>query len=270
VKGTNVKKIALFILVLFALSLLGSRVFAQPGETTETIEQTLTTLLAKPSSVQEKIGVVHDLLQTAANNRVSLKAEGAIGLTKLADINTQTTNYEATVEKHNVAIANFQTRMKSQNDRATQHNAAQCTYYDGRVQDCAAYNAEQDALNTEGAALDQEKIVLNKEKGVLDAAGDGLQLIINDYNKWKDSFNLRNDTNEHNISVLMRVLDMLKRTNQPCQAALQDPKTTPEQLSEACGQQSDGNNAHPPLTHGGTGGVTPNSSQPPTSLHDRT
>lgn len=267
------KKIALFMVVLFALSLLGSRVFAQPSETTETtetIEQTLTSLLAKPSSVQEKIGVVHDLLQTSANNRVSLKAEGAIGLAKLADVETQKTNYEAAVGKHNNATANFQTRMKSQNDQAIQHNAHQCTYYDGRVQDCAAYNAEQDALNTEGAALDQEKIVLNKEKDVLDAAGDGLQLIINDYNKWKDSFNSRNDANEHNIDVLMRVLDMLQRTNQPCQKALQDPKTTPEQLSEACGQQSDGNKTHPPLTHHGTGGVTPNSSEPPAPLHDRT
>jgi hypothetical protein len=60
----------------------------------QTIEQTLTTVLAKPNSVQEKIYQVHDLLQAASDKRTALKAEGAIGKGKLDDINAQTANID--------------------------------------------------------------------------------------------------------------------------------------------------------------------------------
>jgi chromosome segregation ATPase len=236
--------------LLFA-AMLATPSFAQ------TIEQKITTVL-KSDSTDAKIKGIHDLLQTASDTRTAQKAELATGEAKLTDINTQTANYERIVTDHNTRTANLDVRMQSQNDRADRHNANRCTYYDGREQDCAAYNAESNAINAEGAALDQEKASISREKESLDAARAGLQLEIDDYNKWKDDFNSRRDINEDAINKLMNVLAMLQRKNVTCQDVLKNPNSTDEQVKAICGHLFDGNSNHGPLNRTGTGGITPN------------
>ncbi len=224
----------------------------------QTIEQKMTIILAAPDSTAAKIGTVHDLLQTAANTRAALRAEGDTALARLADINKQNAHFTEVVAQHNVLVGAHDAHVAAHDARTAQHNANQCRYYDGHEQDCAAYAAEQNVLNNEAANLDRETAAINQEKATLDAAGQGLQMEIDDFNKYKDDFNSRNETNEHTIDVLMRVLGMLQKTTASCQDVLQNPKSTLEQIHEACGQGFDGNGTQAPLTRSGTGGASQN------------
>lgn len=224
----------------------------------QTIEQKLTTILSAPESTAAKIGTVHDMLQTAANTRESLRAEGAKGLARLADINAQTAHFASVIASHNDETAKNNQRMADQNAQADRHNANRCTYEDGHPEQCASYTAEAEAIDADGQYLARVADQLNQEKATLDAAGQGLQMEIDDFNKYKDDFNSRNDANEHSIDVLMRVLGMLQKTTASCQDVLQDPKSSPERIHEACGQGSDGNGAQAPLTRSGTGGGSSN------------
>src|SRR5665213_3570727 len=164
---------------VLGLALLSTPLMAQ------TIEQKVTSALTSAPTNQEKIYAVHDLLQTASNTRESLKAEGAKAQARLADINQQNANFTATVERHNVIAADHDRRLAIHDNQTTSHNANRCTYYDGHEQDCAAYNNEETRLNNEGAGLDRERDEINREKQTLEAAGQGLQLEIDDFNKYK-------------------------------------------------------------------------------------
>jgi chromosome segregation ATPase len=219
----------------------------------QTIEQKLTTILSAQTSTADKIGTVHDLLQEAANTRASLRAEGANGQAKLDDLNAQIANFGMAIKRHNAEATQHDAAMDAHDARTAQHNATQCTYEEGHPEQCAGYIAEQRVLDQEANTLDRESDDINREKETLTAAGEGLQIEIDDFNKFKDDFNARNDENEHNIDVLMRVLGMLQHTTAACQDVLQNPKSTPEQIHEACGQGFDGNDDHAPLTRTGTG-----------------
>lgn len=167
---------------------LGLALVITPVVKAQTIEQKITTVLASAPSNQEKIYAIHDLLQTASNTRDSLKSEGAKATARLADITTQTTNYTTTVQRHNVEATDHAQRLAVHDGRAADHNANRCTYTNDESV-CAGYNNEQTSLNNEGASLDRERDQINQEKATLDAAGEGLQLEINDFNKYKDDFN---------------------------------------------------------------------------------
>jgi hypothetical protein len=242
------------------IALLSAWIMFSMAVQAQTIEQKLTTILSAPDSTASKIGIVHDLLQTAANNRVALRAESEKGLARLADINAQTAHFASVIAQHNDEAKENDSRMAEQNAQADRHNASRCTYDEGHPEQCASYTAEAEAIDADGRYLARVAAQLNAEKATLDAAGQGLQIEIDDFNKYKDDFNARNDANEHSIDVLMRVLSMLQKTTASCQDVLQDPKSSPERIHEACGQGSDGNGTQAPLTRSGTGGGSSNGS----------
>lgn len=244
-------KLKLIVLLLGTVLMVGT-IKAQ------TIEQKITTSLSAAPSTKEKTYAIHDLLQIASNTRESLKAEGAKAQARLDDINTQSTNYKNTVTRHNDAAIAHDQKVALHDGRTITHNNNRCTYTDNNESSCSAYNNEQTVLNSEAAYLDRERDQINQEKATLDAAGDGLVLEINDFNKYKDDFNSRLEQNNHDIDVLMKVLAGLQKTNVSCQEVLKDPKSTDELVHQACSHLFDGNSDKGSLDHTGTGGASRN------------
>jgi chromosome segregation ATPase len=239
--------LALFCLIALAVPLKA-----------QTVDQKVTTILAAQESKQEKIFAIHDLLQAASDKRDALKAEKAPKMPILDKLNADVDDYNRVVADHDARVKDSDANMANQNQAAAVHNAHQCTYTDGHESDCAAYEAEGNRINQWGAEANRLRDNLNAAKYELDQEAISLKSRMAEYNAWRDDFNTRVNENEHNIDLLMRVLGQLQKSNISCQDVLKDPKSTDEAVKEACGHLFDGNGKQDPLTHSGTGGITPN------------